>query len=239
MNSHSESVLLTQDLTHSYTDNDTAPIINQLNLEVKQGEAVALIGRSGSGKSTLLNILSGLEPIQKGQVSVLGQALVDMNDKARTLLRRKHIGFIYQSFNLIPTLTVADNVTLPLALANVSKAERQRQLEPILDAVGLLSRSADYPDRLSGGEQQRIAIARALIHKPDVILADEPTGNLDATSGRHILSLLQSLISEQQGTLLLVTHSLEVAKMADRIYAMKVGQLNSLDTSQLDGSSAW
>ncbi len=239
MNNRSEPVIQVEQLSHQYTDNDAQSIINNLSLAIRHGESVALIGRSGCGKSTLLNLLSGLEPIQHGEAKVLGNIINDMNDKARTVLRRRHIGFIYQAFNLIPTLNVADNVTLPLALDNTPKTQRQAALEPLLDAIGLASRMTDYPDRLSGGEQQRVAIARALIHKPDIILADEPTGNLDADSGRHILKLLQSLIKEQQGTMLLVTHSLEVAKMADRVFAMQQGQLTPLTLDQLDGSSAW
>lgn len=237
--SHQHAVLVNR-LHHAYNPNASArTIVTDLSLQINSGETVAVVGRSGSGKSTLLNIIGGLEPVQNGDVQVLGQSLGDLNDAQRTALRRDHIGFIYQAFHLIPTLNVADNITLPLALAGVSTNERQKTLMPLLDAVGLQGRGEDYPDVLSGGEQQRVAIARALIHKPAIVLADEPTGNLDAESGRRILSLLETLVSEQNSSLLLVTHSLEVARLADRVLIMTNGQLNTATESHINGSLAW
>ncbi len=203
------------------------------------GDIVAIVGRSGSGKSTLLNIIGGLEPVQSGKVRVLNNTLNHMSDTDRTALRRSDIGFIYQAFNLIPTLNVADNITLPLALAGHTTRSRTEALKPLLNAIGLEDRGDDYPDVLSGGEQQRVAIARALIHKPAIVLADEPTGNLDAQSGRNILSLLDALVKEQRSSLLLVTHSLEVAQVADRILVMSNGKLLTAEESQLNGSLAW
>lgn len=229
-----------ENLSHAYNrKSQPRHIIDSLSLTVEQREAVAIVGRSGSGKSTLLNIIGGLEPVQDGSVQVLGQHLHTLNDAKLTKLRRTNIGFIYQAFNLIPTLNVADNITLPLALAGVNTKDRAKQLLPLLDAVGLDGRGDDYPDVLSGGEQQRVAIARALIHKPALVLADEPTGNLDANSGRIILGLLQSLISEQGSSLVLVTHSLEVAAIADRTFIMSGGQLAPAQASHADGSLAW
>lgn len=227
-------------LHHAY-NRATNPrtIVDDLSLAVVPGETVAIVGRSGSGKSTLLNIIGGLEPVQQGKVHVLGQSLTDLNDSQRTALRRTHIGFIYQAFNLIPTLNVADNITLPLALAGITANKRNAILQPLLDAVGLEGRGEDYPDVLSGGEQQRVAIARALIHKPAIVLADEPTGNLDAQSGRRILALLEALVSEQGSSLLLVTHSLEVARIADRALIMTAGQLEPAQESHINGSLAW
>jgi len=227
-------------LHHAYNRSTTArTIVNDLTLSIEAGETVAIVGRSGSGKSTLLNIIGGLEPVQTGSVSLLGHSLSELNDSQRTALRRTSIGFIYQAFNLIPTLNVGDNITLPLALAGITAKKRNEVLAPLLDAVGLKDRSADYPDILSGGEQQRVAIARALIHKPAIVLADEPTGNLDALSGRKILSLLESLVSEQQSSLLLVTHSLEVARIADRVLIMTNGKLETAQESHINGSLAW
>lgn len=203
------------------------------------GESVALIGRSGSGKSTLLNLVSGLEPIINGEVWLDGRALSQLDDSQRTRLRGREIGFIYQAFNLIPTLSVQDNITLPLALANMPSREQSARLNELLPAVGLAGRGKDYPDRLSGGEQQRVAIARALIHRPALILADEPTGNLDAQSGRQALALLQKLVNEQNSALLLVTHSVEVASIAERVLILDQSGIHPVSSSELNNSSAW
>lgn len=200
---------------------------------------MALIGRSGSGKSTLLNLVSGLEPIINGEVWLDGRALSQLDDSQRTRLRGREIGFIYQAFNLIPTLSVQDNITLPLALANMPSREQSARLNELLPAVGLAGRGKDYPDRLSGGEQQRVAIARALIHRPALILADEPTGNLDAQSGRQALALLQKLVNEQNSALLLVTHSVEVASIAERVLILDQSGIHPVSSSELNNSSAW
>lgn len=203
------------------------------------GETVALIGRSGSGKSTLLNLISGLEPIQTGDVKLNQQALSAMTDRQRTRLRGTQIGFVYQAFNLIPTLSVADNISLPLALANVRAAEQKTRLDDMLHVIGLDGRGNDYPDQLSGGEQQRVAIARALIHRPALILADEPTGNLDAVSGRLVLELLKELVDSHDSALLLVTHSGEVAAVSDRVLLLDQGEIKTLETHELSHSAAW
>lgn len=239
-NTKKEHAIVVSELSHAYNRSTQARnIINKLYLKVDCGETVAIVGRSGSGKSTLLNIIGGLEPVQEGNVSVLGNNLTGLNDAQRTALRRQHIGYIYQAFNLIPTLSVSDNITLPLALSGVSAAARLRELKPLLQAIELDGRESDYPDILSGGEQQRVAIARALIHKPALVLADEPTGNLDAQSGRQILGLLRTLAEEQGSSLMLVTHSLEVAAMADRTYIMRGGQLDKAEPEPANGSLAW
>jgi len=227
-------------LNHAYNRNASPrTVVDDLSLNVEFGETVAIVGRSGSGKSTLLNIIGGLEPVQQGNVHVLGNSLSELSDSQRTALRRVHIGFIYQAFNLIPTLNVADNISLPLALSGTTANKRNELLHPLLSSVGLEGRGDDYPDVLSGGEQQRVAIARALIHKPAVVLADEPTGNLDAQSGRQILLLLEDLVSEQNSSLLLVTHSLEVARVADRALIMAAGKLKPAQASHINGSLAW
>lgn len=166
-------------------------------------------------------------------------ALSMMNDSQRTRLRGTQIGFVYQAFNLIPTLTVEDNIALPLALSNVSQKEQREKINASLQNVGLQNRGGDFPDQLSGGEQQRVAIARALIHKPALILADEPTGNLDAQSGRLVLELLTELVDEQSSSLLLVTHSHEVASVADKILLLDQGNITSLNKTDLSGSAAW
>ena len=214
-------------------------ILDTLDLEVAVGETVALIGRSGSGKSTLLNLIGGLEPVRTGSIEVFGESLGPLDDRSRTLLRRRSIGFVHQAFNLIPTLTVGDNVTLPLALGGVPARERRERLDAQLEAVGLEGRADDHPDTLSGGEQQRVAIARALIHRPPLLLADEPTGNLDAESGRRVLALLAALVEEHRAAMLLVTHSLEVARVADRAFALAEGRLRALEPSALATGSVW
>ena len=214
-------------------------ILDCVDMLVAPGESVALIGRSGSGKSTLLNLISGLEPITNGDVQLNGESMKDMNDHHRTLLRGQQIGFIYQAFNLIPTLTVHDNVALPLALRGLTSSASHERIQTLLKSVGLDGRENDYPDRLSGGEQQRVAIARALVHRPALILADEPTGNLDAESGRSVLALLTDLVSKQGSAMLLVTHSMEVARSADHILVLDKGQVTRLDDDALTVSAAW
>ena len=227
-------------LSHCYhSGSATTQILQNVSLQIYAGEMVALIGRSGSGKSTLLNLIGGLEPIGEGAVLLNQRSIRELNDAERTRLRGRDIGFIYQSFNLIPTLSINDNIALPLALAGMSIKEQELRLPPLLDAVGLAKRGKDYPDRLSGGEQQRVAIARALIHRPALILADEPTGNLDAQSGRRVLDLLVKLVREQESALLLVTHNVEVASIADRVLELDQAQIRAVESGQLHGASAW
>lgn len=196
-------------------------VLNKLDLTVSKGECVALLGRSGSGKSTLLNLISGIDLPDQGQIVIQGRDLVRLTEHERTLFRRRHIGFVYQFYNLIPTLTVEENLLLPLEINHMNTA-------PALDflaAVDLLDRRHSFPDQLSGGEQQRVAIARALVHDPDIILADEPTGNLDTDNARSVLNLLRRLTRDQQKTLLLVTHSVEALDIADRVLKLENGHL--------------
>ncbi|KPL90958.1 ABC transporter ATP-binding protein [Herpetosiphon geysericola] len=200
-------------------------VLRDINAQIQQGEVIALLGRSGSGKSTLLNILSGIDAPSSGNITINEIELGKLNEHQRTLFRRQHIGFVFQFFNLIPTLSVEENVLLPLELAGrLTEAQRERAYE-LLRRVHLFDRRHVYPDKLSGGEQQRIAIARALTHDPLLILADEPTGNLDATTGEEVLNLLDEMSRQAGKTLLMVTHSLEVARRADRVLSMIDGQL--------------
>jgi putative ABC transport system ATP-binding protein len=196
-------------------------VLNGLDIEIKQGECVALLGRSGCGKSTLLNLISGIDQADAGEIYINGLNLTGMSENERTLFRRRHIGFVYQFFNLIPTLTVEENLLLPLELNGLDKSAA---LE-LLSAVDLSDRRATFPDRLSGGEQQRVAIARALVHNPLLVLADEPTGNLDAETGRHMLQLLDRLVRKTGKTLFLVTHSEDAVKLADRVLTLENGRL--------------
>ncbi len=225
-------------ITHRYNTASQRPILNDLSLSLAAGETLALVGASGSGKSTLLNLIGGLEPVQEGYVRVFNETLHDANNALRTELRRSIIGFVYQAFNLIPTLSVVDNIRLPLALAGVHKTEQDKRINRLLDTVGLTDKKNAFPDVLSGGEQQRVAIARAVVHQPALLLADEPTGNLDASTGQQVLNLLQSLVAEHNTTLLMVTHSLKVANCADRILAMNDGQLVEMNDNT-DSINTW
>ena len=220
-------LLVVEDLFHSYQEGgDNRPILNGVNLQVEEHECIALLGRSGSGKSTLLNMLAGIDTPQQGRITIMGKNILDLSERDRTLLRRRHIGFVYQFFNLIPTLTIAENVGLPLELNGYKEKEIRKLVGLILSDIGLGDRWNAYPDQLSGGEQQRIAIARALVHNPSIILADEPTGNLDAETGQKILRILLGLSRQLKRTLIIVTHSLEVAEKADRIFTLNDGVLN-------------
>jgi len=196
-------------------------VLRDLDFAVQTGEIVALKGRSGSGKSTLLNVIAGIDQPDSGTVTVSQSCLSDMTERERTLFRREHIGFVYQAFNLVPTLTVADNVRLVLELNDWGRNESNARVETLLSAVELLDRASSYPDVLSGGEQQRVAVARALAHRPSLIVADEPTGNLDDAAAAQVLALMMDLVGKENATLVVATHSNAVAAMADRISVLK------------------
>jgi putative ABC transport system ATP-binding protein len=198
-------------------------VLRKTDLEVAGGVIVAIRGRSGSGKSTVLNLVAGIDEPTAGEVHVDGTVLGRLSPRERTLFRRDHMGFVFQFFNLIPTLSVVENVVLPAELAGDAKA-KERALA-LLDRVGLADRHATFPDRLSGGEQQRVAIARALVRDPRLVLADEPTGNLDDATGAAMLDLLDAVTRQSGKTLLLVTHSREVAARADRVLTIEDGHL--------------
>jgi len=200
-------------------------VLRNVNALFSQGEFVTIIGKSGSGKSTLLNLISGIDRADQGKIYVDGHELTSMNENERTLFRRKNIGFVFQFFNLIPTLTVQENISLPLEMIGMTQMTARVRTEPLLEAIGLLDRRNTFPDRLSGGEQQRVAIARALAHNPLLVLADEPTGNLDEATGRQILDLLDRLTRQAGKNLIMVTHSQEAALYADRIYCLQNGCL--------------
>jgi putative ABC transport system ATP-binding protein len=200
-------------------------VLQNANAAFARGEFVAIVGKSGTGKSTLLNLISGIDRADNGAIWLNGQNLTALDERQRTLFRRDNIGFVFQFFNLIPTLTVGENVALPIELNGVSAKEARRRVESLLDAVGLLDRWETFPDRLSGGEQQRVAIARALVHDPLLVLADEPTGNLDEETGQQVLALLDRLTRQAGKNLIMVTHSTEAAAHADRVLCLRDGQL--------------
>ena len=220
------SFLRFHDLTKSYFEgNVKRSVLQNAHAEFQPGEITAILGKSGSGKSTLLNLISGIDAPDSGQIWVEGKDLTALSERDRTLFRRARVGFVFQFFNLIPTLTVGENVSLPLELNRVPRPDALKKAQAMLEMVNLLDRWNTFPEKLSGGEQQRVALARALVHDPLLILADEPTGNLDEETGAQVMSLLARLAREQNRTLLIVTHSREAAAHADRVLRLTHGQL--------------
>jgi putative ABC transport system ATP-binding protein len=203
----------------------TVTALDQVNLNIKEGEFVAIMGPSGCGKSTLLHLLGGLDKPSEGQVLIGGQKLTDLNDDSLTELRRRKIGFIFQFFNLIPVLNAVENAALPITLDGVGPAEAKKKATEWLTRFGLSDRLANRPDQLSGGQQQRVAIARALVADPELILADEPTGNLDTRSSDEIAGLLRDVSKKYNRTVLMVTHDPRIAAYADRIIFLKDGKV--------------
>jgi putative ABC transport system ATP-binding protein len=205
----------------------TQSVLENADLQVRRGEQLAVIGRSGSGKSTLLRLIGSLEPPDTGEIRVAGHDLGGLSETERASVRRSTIGFVFQFFNLIPTLTVGENVELPLALNGAGKAEAQRSSAALLGELGLGGFGQRFPDELSGGEQQRVAIARAVVHAPQIVLADEPTGNLDADTADRVLALLGGLCRRRGTTLVLATHSREAAALADRVVVIEHGRIET------------
>jgi putative ABC transport system ATP-binding protein len=200
-------------------------VLDDVSVAIEPGEIAVLVGRSGSGKSTLLNLIAGIDRPTSGRVVVDGTDLTALDEDTRTRFRRRRIGFVFQFFNLIPLLTVEENLLLPLEMNGMADAAGLSRARGLLERVGLGGRGASLPDRLSGGEQQRVAIARALVHEPALILADEPTGTLDAETATAVLALLDGLAREAGKTVVMVTHSREVVGVADRIFAVQRGRL--------------
>jgi putative ABC transport system ATP-binding protein len=218
-------VIETQGLTKSYGNTEEVSVhaLRGVDLHVQEGELLAIMGPSGSGKSTLLHILGGVEVPSTGRVLLEGVDLASLNDDERTILRRERMGFIFQSFNLLPAFTAEENIALPLELSGISSSEARRRAADMLKMVGLVHRRNHIPSTMSGGEQQRVAIARALVMEPALLLADEPTGNLDSVNGKQVTALLRRLATEQRQTIVMVTHDSEVAKQADRLVRLRDG----------------
>ena len=216
-----------RDLSKNYKRGaETVHVFENVSLDIREGEYLALMGPSGSGKSTLLNILAGLDKPDRGQVVVDGQDVTRMNSRELAKWRSTHIGFIFQFYNLLPVLTAAQNVELPLLLTNLGKKQRREHVMHALDVVGLSDRTEHFPRQLSGGQQQRVGIARAIVSDPTIILGDEPTGDLDSVSGDEILTLLERLNREFKKTILLVTHDAHAAGRAQGIMRMDKGVLS-------------
>ena len=230
------TVLRAQGLAKTYSgDGSDVLALRGVDLEVGAGEFVAVMGPSGCGKSTLLHLLGGLDRPTAGSIELNGRRVESLSEAAWAVLRRRELGFVFQFFNLVGTLTVAENVELPARLVGASSAEARRRREELLDRLGVSARADTLPSRLSGGQQQRVAIARALVNRPAVLLADEPTGNLDSASAAAVLGLLRELKAEGQ-TLVLVTHDARVAASSDRVLAMRDGLV--VDETRLEDRQA-
>ncbi|WKK66110.1 ABC transporter ATP-binding protein [Lutimonas zeaxanthinifaciens] len=214
------------------TDEIESTALNKVSFEIEKGEFVSVMGPSGCGKSTLLNILGMLDKPESGSYEFLGKEVSGLNEKGRSAVRKQNIGFIFQNFNLIDELTVFENIELPLIYTNVSSSERKARVNELIDRIGISHRSSHYPQQLSGGQQQRVAVARALVTKPPLILADEPTGNLDSSHGNEVMELLCNL-NESGTTIVMVTHSSHDASYSQRIINLLDGQIVSEKRNKL------
>ncbi len=221
-----------ENVSREYGDGKVVYALDHVSLLIAKGERVAVMGPSGSGKSTLLNLVCGLDEPTSGEVKIDGTNIASLDDDRRTRLRREKIGMVFQTFNLLSTLTAQENVALPLRLNGSSKKEADSRAAAMLDKVGLGARVTHRPDQMSGGERQRIAIARALIFQPPVLLADEPTGNLDSKTGEEILALMDGLHREFNTTILMVTHNEEAAEHCDRVIRLRDGKIVSSTTAK-------
>ncbi|WP_429843816.1 ABC transporter ATP-binding protein [Brevibacillus sp. FIR094] len=223
---NSTGELTVTDVNHSYgTGKIKVPVLYDINLHINKGEFVALCGSSGSGKSTLLNLLAGLTKPEEGSVTVSGAQISSYSENELCMFRRKNMGFIFQSYNLLPNLTALENVELPLIFAGESTKKRRAKATEILHRVGLEGRIDHRPNELSGGQQQRVSIARALVNQPGIILADEPTGNLDSKTEQEILLLMREMNKENGTTFIIVTHEQEVAEQSDRVIYLQDGRV--------------
>ena len=223
-----------KELSKSYLEGQQKHLVlDALEGSFQQGEFVAIVGKSGCGKSTFLNLISGIDEADQGEVRIGDTTITKLSEKDRTLFRRRHIGFVFQDFNLVETLSARENILLPLQLNGLDDNEALETLQELLKRLDIEARVDDYPDHLSGGEQQRVAIARALVHQPSLVLADEPTGNLDLETGKEVLELLVQLVRDSGVTLVMVTHSTEVMELADRVLSIQDGKLVARPNEEL------
>ena len=230
-------MLSVRNLSKSFSGPRPKTVLRDISFELAAGDYVAVMGESGIGKSTLLNLIAGLERPNSGQVLLDGADLCALGDDALTLIRRRHMGFVFQAFHVLPYLTVAQNVALPLALNEAGSKPMRRRVAALLESVKLGERAESMPHELSGGETQRVAIARALVHKPRLVLADEPTGNLDPESAKEVLALLRECVKQEGVAGILVTHSRAAAKTADRTYVLTQAGLGAQGHASADGQA--
>ena len=221
------TVIQVQRVSKSYwRDSFEVPVLNDISIEVKEGEFFGLMGPSGSGKTTLLNLIAGIDRPSKGNIVVGGVDIAKLNESALAKWRSQHVGFVFQFYNLLPVLTAFENVELPLLLTSLSKSERKKHVELALDVVGLADRTRHYPKQLSGGQEQRVAIARAIVTDPTLLVADEPTGDLDKHSAEEIMTLLERLNKEYKKTIVMVTHDPRAVEKATIVHHLDKGELS-------------
>lgn len=225
-----ETVISVKDLYKIYRVGDSkVRALNGVSFTIEKGEFCAIVGTSGSGKSTLLNMLAGLEKPTKGEIVIAGEHMENKNENQLVKFRREHIGFIFQSFNLLPTMNALENIAMPLTFQGMDKAKRLKKAEEVLDLVGLSKHKNHKPTQMSGGQQQRVGIARALVVQPEIIFADEPTGNLDSKTSAEVMNLIKKIIREKNQTLVMVTHDDHLASFADRIFRISDGKIISIE----------
>jgi len=233
-----ENIIELRNLRKVYRIGDEKVIaLDDVSLDIKKGEFCCLLGTSGSGKSTLLNLMAGLEKPTKGTIRIKGQAIEKMSEKKLAKFRQEHLGFVFQSYNLLPMLTALENVSMPLTFKGVPKSKREKRAREMLKAVGLATHEKHKPSQMSGGQQQRVGIARAFVGMPEIVFADEPTGNLDSRTTREIMELITGMAREHNQTLVIVTHDLEIAQYADRIVHILDGNIEKIDIINSRGVS--
>jgi len=227
---HLENIISVQDVSKIYrVGSEKVVALDNVTLNISKGEICCFLGPSGSGKSTLLNLLAGLEKPTKGRIIIKGQELNKFSENKLTKFRQKHIGFVFQSYNLLPTMTALENVSLPLVFRGISKRKREKLARKMLKDVGLESHLKHKPTQMSGGQQQRVGIARAFVGKPEIVFADEPTGNLDTKTTVEVMELITKMVRENEQTLIIVTHDIEVASYADRIFYIRDGRIDKIE----------